>query len=389
MVNGVDFSDESIDWNSAVDSVMFKENKNDMSYVDIILSVDPMRITKGTKWYTAANVFSANNLYKKDGSIVEVHIGYKGSDNFVDFEGVCVTLKPNYPDEQSPNFQITAYDYSVFMNQVSKKEKSYQGMQIKNLIEEICSRYKDVIKETEIDEIPKLNLSEDDQIFKDSINQTDRDWLVTIANKINFLFYVRGKKLYFKSIDKIQPTEEALLYRPSLSRPADPSGIILKLFEPKADIMNIVNNIKVESAPLANYKVSAEASEIAKGMGKNKVEQMIFSVFGERMAYTFTNCNDEKDAKQAAAELLSSQALNFMSGYGELKEGNQRLRLGQLRNMELNGLGVVDNEFSGQYLISMTQHTIDSNGYSTEFEIQRNALGEEYPVEARGEVLGA
>jgi len=398
IINGVDFGEQK--WWEAVDSVTFKEERNAMSYVDITLSANPLKaLASGeTKWYNSANVFTASALYgKKGGSKVEVHIGYKigttmGPEQTLDFEGQCITLKPNYGEAESPTFTITAYDYSVFMNQIPKKEKEeeYKNMSVKEIVTEIVKRYNKVLdSEPEIDEIPAHTIAQDDQIYKDNVNQTDRDWLVAIANKINFLFYVRGKKLYFKDISKIKETKEELLYSPSLSRPSlvasgnATKGIILRSFEPKADIMNIVNNIKVSTPNSIDFgHVSGDAQALAMNMGDTKVNEIIFNVFGDSYSYQFSGDRDEESAKKAAAELLAAQSMNFMSGYGALQEGNPGLRLGQLRKAEVTGLGNIDHEFSGQYLISMTQHTINNQGYGTEFEIQRNAIGEEPKTEA-------
>jgi phage protein D len=399
VINGISFTERG--WWEAVNSVTFKEEKNSMSYVDIVLSANPYK-QKGEKWYNAVkaggeSIFSASSLYgKKGGSKVEVSFSYNtyGPPQTLDFEGQCITLKPNYGESESPTFTITAYDYSVFMNQISTKdEASYQNMQVKEIVREIVKRYDKVLdSEPDIDDIPPKTLAKDDQIFKSDVHETDRDWLVAVAKRINFLFYVRGKKLYFKDINKIVETEEELLYRPSLSRASAVTagnatkGIVLKSFEPKADIGNIQNNMKVHSPNNTEFgNVSGEATEIVKKMGKTSVDEIVFDVFGSTYSYQFVNSvKDIDSAQQTAAELLSSMALNFMSGCGVLQEGNPGLRLGQLRRTEVNGFGAIDTDFSGQYLISMTQHTINQQGYNTEFEIQRNAICEkEEPVMAR------
>ena len=76
----------------------------------------------------------------------------------------------------------------------------------------------------------------------------------------------------------------------------------------------------------------------------------------------------EADAMAKAA--LNAKAREFVSADG-ICSGNARMFPGEI--VELEGLG---EQFSGRYLISRVQHVATTQGFTTEFSVERTSLGQ-------------
>lgn len=78
----------------------------------------------------------------------------------------------------------------------------------------------------------------------------------------------------------------------------------------------------------------------------------------------------EEEAKSLAEAKLADRAYEFVNGTGKAI-GLPDLRPGD--NVEIQGVG---NRFSGRYFVTRVKHTIDSNGFVTEFDGRKTYAGE-------------
>ena len=83
---------------------------------------------------------------------------------------------------------------------------------------------------------------------------------------------------------------------------------------------------------------------------------------------TIKNAIDIANTVVSMTHELRQKINNRLTGSGSCV-GDPRIRAGAI--IELEGLGV---DFSGRYRVTKATHTIDSNGYKTNFEVQREVI---------------
>ena len=103
-------------------------------------------------------------------------------------------------------------------------------------------------------------------------------------------------------------------------------------------------------------------------MGTRSGQQIVQESFGDSQQLVRDHEIDSSgEAIEVAKARLEAAGMGYIVGQGSCI-GNPDLRS---RNMiELKGLG---KRFSGLYYVTSTTHTINSSGYLTNFNVQRNA----------------
>lgn len=201
------------------------------------------------------------------------------------------------------------------------------------------------------------------KMFRFQANQTDYDFLSSMAQLEGYLFWVDGKELHFE--------------RPELSDDSDVEfsfGEDLKTFLPVANFRKPAVSVEVGA-----WDVSGK-SEIT---GKAKTGDELWSVPGgkpgAKMA-KFTSTKTElsvlesqvgtqEHADTVARAALTRRAMEFVTAEVEV-QGDPGVRPGAMVNLKKVGA------YSGHYLVTEANHFYDGAGYNCIFYVARDKWGD-------------
>jgi outer membrane protein OmpA-like peptidoglycan-associated protein/phage protein D len=201
------------------------------------------------------------------------------------------------------------------------------------------------------------------KMFRFQANQTDYDFLSSMAELEGYLFWVEGKELHFE--------------RPELSDESDMEfsfGEDLKTFLPVANFRKPAVSVEVGA-----WDVSGKA-EIT---GKAKTGDELWSVPGGEPGAKlakFTSSKTElsllesrvatqEHADTVARAALTKRAMEFVTAEVEV-QGDPGVRPGAMVNLKKVGA------YSGHYLVTEANHFYDGAGYNCIFYVARDKWGD-------------
>jgi phage protein D len=198
-------------------------------------------------------------------------------------------------------------------------------------------------------------------------NQSDFDLLTQIAARYDMEVSVDHHKLYLiRFIKEYSPRltltygQNLLDFSPRVSSVGQAYGISkrVSLREIRVDlILNIAWDFDRESISIA--VLPAQAAMLAPAVSA-PVE--------ESKHKTIRNAIDVANAVVGMLHELRAKLNNRLTGSGNAI-GDPRLRAGAV--IKLDGLGV---DFSGNYRVTKASHSLDTNGYRTSFEVQKEII---------------
>jgi Bacteriophage probable baseplate hub protein len=192
-------------------------------------------------------------------------------------------------------------------------------------------------------------------------NQTDMEFLLERARRIQYQLTAKGTELYFQPVPSAQSadftlrlTDDLIDFHPRLSSVGQVSDVSVRGWNPK----NKESIVADASSGAVTGKMGGSISGpalAARAFGKavGRVSDLPVDVKGP--------------ADQVAAALLNASALAFITGEGTCA-GRPEMRAGRV--IQLDGLG---KRFSGLYLVTSVSHRFAGNGYTTHFTVRRNA----------------
>ena len=199
------------------------------------------------------------------------------------------------------------------------------------------------------------------------VNQSDFDLLTQIAARYDMEVSVDHHKLYLiRFIKEYSPRltltygQYLLDFSPRVSSVGQAYGISkrVSLREIRVDlILNIAWDFDRESISIA--VLPAQAAMLAPAVSA-PVE--------ESKHKTIRNAIDVANAVVGMLHELRAKLNNRLTGSGNAI-GDPRIRAGAV--IKLDGLGV---DFSGNYRVTKASHSLDTNGYRTSFEVQKEII---------------
>ena len=183
-------------------------------------------------------------------------------------------------------------------------------------------------------------------------NQSDYDFVVTLARKHNYLFYVAGGKVYFVSYQKF--TDSVLTVEP---------GRNLRRLRRELTLSEQVKSVTVRShnAEDADKPFESKAVNVAAVGGGSKSGADSSKLIGEAAAKVVVDnaVQSEGEAKTRAEALLNEAAMGFLTGEMEIA-GMPPVVPGHMIT-----IGKVDKSFNRDYFITRVIHHMDVEGFQT------------------------
>ena len=304
------------------------------------------------------NVVNAYDPVKRDfqwlgdlllpGKPVEVHFGY--TDRMTPlFFGYITSISVDFSGEGMPQISVQGMDLSFRMMR-GRRAEEYANKKISEVVEQIGRNHG--ANSFEIDptseKIPVLQ----------SKPETDFQFLHDLAKSINYEFFIVGKTLYFRKKNKSTSPMMTLSWGKHLIR-----------CHIEQNLAEQVTGVKVRSWDEKNQKViEASVTKVNKIGNNPKTGPDLLKTIGTFEEILYVNAEDMQEAKTKAEAVMNERAMRLVQG-NAVCIGIPEIRAGLY--IKLEGLGARLNQ---NYYICKAKHTIDSQGYTTEFSIQGNAV---------------
>jgi phage protein D len=285
-----------------------------------------------------------------EGTEVEVKVGFNEGDRSL-IIGEVTALEPEFSENQTPMLKVHGYD-RLHRFRRGRKTRSFLEMKDSEIAQQIASNL-------------KLRAdAEDTQITHQYLlqsNQSDIDFLLERARRINYEVVVKDKTLFFRKAANNQSKVVSLEY-----------GLTLKSFYPRLSTMKQVSEVVVQGWD--HKKKEAIVGRAQQGDELTKMNGTKLGVAISETAFAATTnvvvskpVFSQGEATQIAKGLFNEMTVDFITGEG-MAIGNADIRAGQV--IELLKLG---DRFSGPYYVTSSTHTVNNRGYLTKFNVARNA----------------
>jgi phage protein D len=200
------------------------------------------------------------------------------------------------------------------------------------------------------------------KMFRFQANQTDFEFLRSMADLEGYMFWVEGNDLHFE--------------RPALSGTDDCEfsfGEDLKTFLPSANFRKPAVSVQVGAwNPDGKAEITGKAK---KGQelwtvpgGKPGADQAKFTSSKTELSLVESRVSTQAHADTVAKAALTKRAMEFLTAEVEV-QGDPRVRPGAMVNIKKVGV------YSGHYLVTEANHFYDAAGYNCIFYVARDKWG--------------
>jgi phage protein D len=198
-------------------------------------------------------------------------------------------------------------------------------------------------------------------------NRSDFEFLTQIAKDMDVKMFVEGDTLSFRMLQEVTPRlslqwgRSLLDFSPSRTNIGEIFGVSIKVWLKELKLNFVV-------AIAWNFDAERLDIQVVPGMGESALE----SVGQPKIKLLDQPISDPTDiapAVKKALSMLKTQLNQLHKGNGSAV-GDTRIRAGAM--IELGGVG----EFSGNYRVVSTTHSVDTGGYRTTFEARREIIPE-------------
>ena len=305
-----------------------------------------------------------------DASMFDEGAGLKVSMGYVDqlaplFDGEVVGISPSFPEGGTPTVAITGRS-RMHRLKTAAESKTYTQQKDSDIVSTLVSA-------------AGLTASVDDTGTQHEYvlqwRQTNLDFILYRARRIGYEVWAEGKTLNFKKPRTTGAKVYTLVWGRT-SKAFNPSmkTMPLRSFSPRMDAQGQVSEVTVRSLdPKTREPIEGKAtsSDLAKKMGATSGPDAAAKAFGAKSALLITDepVATQAEAEQRAKAVLNEKAMLFVTGGGATL-GIPDFLPGTM--VEIDGVGP---KFTGLYYVVKTVHSLGSGGYTTSFDVQRNAIG--------------
>ncbi|TBL80772.1 phage late control D family protein [Paenibacillus thalictri] len=320
------------------------------------LSVDTTASEESdTVSFTVSNAY---NLVKRDfdwlgdqlalGKTLEVHMGY--TDRMTPlFFGYITSIQMSFPAGGTPQLTVTGMDLSFKMMR-GRHASTFANMKISDIVKQIGQKYG----------ASSFDIDETSKPLPNFPNKPESDYqfLQTLAQTLNYEFFIVGKTLYFRKKNKNKTPLMTLSWGKHLIR-----------FDLEQNISDQVTEVIVKSWDAKTQTVIEASSSTVDKVGSNSTTGAdLLKTLGTFEETLYVNAEDAQDAQAKADAVMNERGMQLISGSAECI-GLPEIRAG--RYITLDGLG---RRLNQPYYIKSASHRIGSDGYLTQFEVQGNAV---------------
>ncbi len=200
------------------------------------------------------------------------------------------------------------------------------------------------------------------KMFRFQANQTDFEFLRSMADLEGYMFWVEGNDLHFE--------------RPALSSTDDCEfsfGEDLKTFLPSANFRKPAVSVEVGAwnadgkAGITGKAKTGQELWTVPG-GKPGADQARFTSSKTELSLVESQVSTQAHADTVARAALTKHAMEFLTAEVEV-QGDPRVRPGAMVNIKKVGV------YSGHYLVTEANHFYDAAGYDCIFYVARDKWG--------------
>ncbi len=311
--------------------------------------------------------FNVNNAFdplKKDfrwvddllvpGNSVTIRMGYTDRQKLM-MIGNIVSLRVDFPSGGIPRLQVSGRDFLDSMMKDSRPN-TWENMTYKQVVEDIITKkYKAKYK------IKTLETGET-KLRNNTISQnqkSDFQFLKEIAEENNFEFFVRGDAFFFRERPKDGEPEIGLEW-----------GRSLLSFSPEVNLAGQVSMVSVTGWDHKKKLIEGKSKNAGALVRRGKSgREMVKESYGEcSVMHRHINAESKEEADVKAEAIHKNIENKLVTGNGE-SIGLPEIRTGMYIGLE--GLG---KKFSRSYYLVSTEHTVNSSGYRTNFNVEADSI---------------
>lgn len=241
---------------------------------------------------------------------------------------------------------VTAMDCKMFMMSSYRSLRKKDIKKASEAVTDVLKSYSTLYSGTVIEATPEGKAPIEQH------NQSDYDFVVSLARKHNYLFYVSGGKVHFVSYKKF--TDSVLTVAPGWS---------LRRLRREVTLSGQVKSVTVRSHNVedADKPFESKAVQVAAVGGGSKSGADSSKLIGEAVAKVVVDnaVQSEAEAKTRAEALLNEAAMTFLTGELEIA-GMPPVVPGHMITIEK-----VDKSFNRDYFITRVIHHADVENFET------------------------
>jgi len=283
------------------------------------------------------------------GKVVEIRMG-TGDRLTTLMVGEITGLEAAYTSSGLPGLTVRGFD---------RRHRLQRGRKVRTFIKQKDSEIVSKIAQ-EAGLSPQVK---DSKIVHDYVlqaNQTDMEFILERARRIQYEVSVEDKKLLFQPVANAESPLFTLTLQDDLVE-----------FYARLSSVGKVSEVNVQGwDPKKKEKILGKAArgDVNSTMGSVAGPALVAGAFSSAIGLVSeTPVDSQAEAGQMAAALLNTDALALITGEG-VCVGRPDLRAGKV--IQVDGLG---KRFSGSYYVRSVSHRYDKDGYATHFTVQRNA----------------
>ena len=289
------------------------------------------------------------------GAKLEVFLGYGAADNAESvFVGYISSIEMDLQGETIAMI-VTAMDCKQFMM------NSYRSLRKKD-IKKYSEAVSDVLKNYSAVHTGTV-VEASDQVLApiEQHNQSDYDFVVSLAKRLNYLFYVVAGKVYFVSYKKF--TDSVLTVEP---------GPNLRRMRREITLSNQVKSVTVRNHNVedAAKPFESKAVSVTAVGGGSKTGADSTKIISDTMSKIVVDptVRSEAEAKKRAEALMNELSMGFLTGTMEIA-GLPPVIPGRMVTV-----AKVNQEFNRDYFITKVVHRMDTEGYQTTIHFAGNKV---------------
>jgi phage protein D len=297
-----------------------------------------------------------------EGAAVTIELGYVNDLQAV-FQGEITKISPTFPDSGMPTVAIEGHTRLHWLER-DRKTRTFQQMTAAQIVARIAQ---------DAGLTPQMEDSSVQHDYVIQSNQSDLQFIKSLAEKIHYEVLVQDKKLLFRKAKEDQPKMYTLVWAyPQLGFAPGADTLPLKSFSPTMNTKDQPSNVTVRGYdPNTKQKVVGKAGigDEYRKMGSSTGPQVAQDAGHKPREFVRVGpLASQAEIDQQAKAVYNDKAMNFVQGSGSTI-GLPALRAGSV--VELLGLGP---KFSGVYYVDQATHNIGESGYLIDFTVKRNAV---------------